>query len=229
MSTDDARMRSIRHGFIKIICGLLFLALVPASQIKAQSLQFGDSLQYFPQFAAGAGWTTWITMFNPTPNASTVAVELFRSDGSTFIKRDVFLNPGETANLRIDGLSQLIVGWARLSSTGRFNATLLTQFSLNATVLTQAGVLPAEVIQDFRVIASVHSNDLIDTGLAIANPSLTNFADIRLRRLSASGTVLDTKSISLGPFQHVSRFLNEAPFFEGIDNYDGTIEVSSNV
>src|ERR1051326_8263652 len=109
----DARMRPMRNPLVKIVCALLFLAIMPAPQTKAQSLQFGDSTQYFPQFAAGAGWTTWITLFNPTPNAATVTAELFRSDGSTFVKRDVLLNPGETSNLRIDGSTDLVVGWAR--------------------------------------------------------------------------------------------------------------------
>jgi hypothetical protein len=205
----------------------LFMALAAAPVVRGQTPQFGETTQYFPQFAAGSGWVTTITVFNPSPEPEVVVVEMFRSDGSSFLIRNVMLKPAETQNLRVDSAGPLAVGWAKLSSSSRFNATLLFQFLDSGALVSQAGVLPADVTRDLKVMAVVRPQQAVNTGLAIANPSSINPTSVNVRRLSALGLPLETKSFTLGPLQHFARFLDQPPFFEGIDGYDGTIEVSA--
>jgi hypothetical protein len=119
------------------------------------------------------------------------------------------------------------VGWAKLSSGARFNATLLFQFLDSGTLVSQAGVLPADVTRDLKVLAVVRPQQAVNTGLAIANPSSINTTTVNVRRLSALGLPLDTKSFTLGPLQHFARLLDQPPFFDGMEGYDGTIEVSA--
>src|SRR6185436_3124222 len=88
----------------------LFVALAAAPAVRGQTPQFGETNQYFPQFAAGSGWVTTITVFNPSPEPEVVVVEMFRSDGSSFLIRNVMLKPGETQNLRVESAGPLTVG-----------------------------------------------------------------------------------------------------------------------
>src|SRR5438105_3398331 len=96
---------------------LVTLANPPVGSGQAPTA--GQTTQVFPQFATGSGWITYITVANPTQQPELVTVELFRSDGSTFVSRVISLNQGGTQTLPIESPSQITVGWARLSSNGR--------------------------------------------------------------------------------------------------------------
>src|SRR5262249_43238389 len=157
-----------------------------------------------------------------------VTVEMFRSDGSTFVSRSVTLNPGETQKLQVDSPDQLTVGWARLSSSTRFSATLLYQFWDSGQLVSEAGVSPDDPATDVKVIATVHTQQNVNTGLALANPSSTQAATVTLRRFDSTGGVAETKSVALPPLQSLTQFLNESGLFAGLDNYDGTIDISAN-
>src|ERR1051326_1997082 len=95
-------MRDMRNKLTKIFCLLALTALTLAPQSQGQQLQFGDTTQFFPQFALGAGWTTTITVFNPTAASEKVTVEMYREDGSTLVRREVSLAPSETQNVQVD-------------------------------------------------------------------------------------------------------------------------------
>src|SRR5437016_9645298 len=192
-----------------------------------QAPLFGQTTQLFPQFATGGGWTTYITVHNSTQDPELVTVELFRSDGSPVSKGAISLSPDQTQIFSIDATPQLTDGWAKLSSNAGFSATLFFQLVDSGRLISEAGVPAADPVQDFNMIASVHVEQAIKTGIAVANPSSTNTANITVRRRSNTGVVLDEASFTLAPLQHVAKFLNEDPFFRGIDNYDGIVEVSS--
>src|SRR5438105_5538365 len=108
------RMQRIPHLLIKLgsaLVGLLIVFTAPAARSQSQ---FGETVQYFPQFAAGNGWLTTISVLNPTSQPENITLEMFRSDGSTFLKRDVLLNPDETQSLKVDSTAGVLtVGWAK--------------------------------------------------------------------------------------------------------------------
>ncbi|HEY2384972.1 MAG TPA: hypothetical protein VGK48_27675, partial [Terriglobia bacterium] len=209
-----------------VLCTVILLL---SSAATAQAFQAGGTTQYFPQFAVGAGWGTSITVVNSTTQAELVAVDLFQPDGTTFFHRDLALGPSGSQNILVNQSPELMVGWVRLSSSGLFSASLLYQLlDPDGHVISEAGVLPSDPVQDLKFVATVSSQQNVDTGLAIANPSATNTATIQLQLSDASGTVINTKVTTLPPLQQLTRFLNQDPFFQGIDNYNGVVEVTAN-
>src|SRR5436309_1038537 len=207
--------------------GLLVTLLLLTSAGYGQAPTFGDTTQLFPQFVSGGGWTTYIAVHNSTPQVELVTVELFRSDGSGLFNRIISLEPYETQRFSIEPSAQCSDGWAKLSSEGRFSATLLFQLVDSDRVVSEAGVLPADAVQNLKLVESVHLDQGLTTGIAIANPSSTKPSVITVRRLSDSGSLLGTGSFTLGPPQHLAKLINEDPFFAGIDGYDGVIEISA--
>src|SRR5207247_11287654 len=107
--------------------GLLLTVLLLTSAAYGQAPTFGDTTQLFPQFVSGGGWTTYIAVHNSTQQVELVTVELFRSDGSGLLNRVISLGPDETQRFSIEPSAQFSDGWARLSSEGRFSATLLSE------------------------------------------------------------------------------------------------------
>src|SRR5213594_2941111 len=207
--------------------GLSVILLLLTSAAYAQAPAFGETTQLFPQFASGGGWTTYVAVHNSTQQVQLVTVELFRSDGSGLLNRVISLGPDETQRFSIEPSAQFTDGWARLSSEGRFSATMLFQLVDSGRVISEAGVLPADAVQNLKLMGSVHLDQGLTTGIAIANPSSTKPSVITVRRLGDSGSVLGTGSFTLGPLQHLAKLINEDPFFAGIDGYDGTIEISA--
>src|SRR5437867_2832049 len=210
-----------RFGWLLIA----FLFAMPAA--NGQIAAFGNTTQIFPQFATGASWATYIMLHNSAQQPELVTVELFRSDGSVFLSRVIALGPAQTQTFSIEPTPEITVGWARLSANDRFTATLLFQFADSGRVISEASVLPVDPLQDFKVIGSAHLERGVTTGIALANPSPTNSAIVTARRLNADGVLVGTAAFTLGPLQHLSKFINEEPLFPGIDNYDGIIEVSA--
>src|SRR5437867_6142395 len=207
--------------------GLLLTLLLLTSAGYGQAPTFGDTTQLFPQFVSGGGWTTYMAVHNSTPQVELVTVELFRSDGSGLLNRIISLGPDETQRFSIEPSAQFSDGWVKLSSEGRFSATLLFQLVDSGGVVSEAGVLPADAVQTLKLVGSVHLDQGLTTGIAIANPSPTKPSVITVRRLGDSGSLLGTGSFTLGPLQHLAKLINEDPFFAGIDGYDGIIEISA--
>jgi hypothetical protein len=207
---------------------ILALALVLGTlTANSQSVTFGETEQLFPHFAVGGGYATTITIHNPTEQVEIVNIEMFRPDGTVFSSQTVTLRPAQTQTIRIAEGKELTVGWARLSSTERFSATLLYQFFESGRLVAQAGVLPAKPVRDFKVIGTARRDDGIVTGLAIANPNPARSSTVTLRRLNAGGSMMETRSFALGPLQQVARLLHEDPLFRGLNNYEGMIEISA--
>ena len=124
--------------------GLSVILLLLTSAAFGQTPTFGETTQLFPQFASGGGCTTYITVHNSMQQVELVTVELFRSDGSGLLNRVISLGPDETQRFSIEPPAQLTDGWIRLSSDGRFSATLLFQLVVSGNVISEAGVLPAD-------------------------------------------------------------------------------------
>src|SRR5688572_15435930 len=107
-------------GMLKLVFGIAIavscLGLALPFESVGQEPEFGETTQMFPQFAVGGGYTTSITIHNPTRQSEVVTVELYQSNGRILSTRTVSLNPSETKIVHIDPPSELTVGWAKLSS-----------------------------------------------------------------------------------------------------------------
>lgn len=216
--------RCSRHWLV-----LLILLLAGSLSLRAQFGEFGTSLQYFPQFAVGGGATTFFTIHNPTTGAISVQLQLYRSDGSLLSSQDVQLSPGATQTVKLGGSTGTATpGWAKLSSAGRFSASEFFQFTDAAgQLLSEVGVLPSVASQKFKLFAFVKQQSASGTGIAIANPSASSASTLTVRLFNLAGQLVNTRTITLGPLQHLARFLYEDPYFVGLDNFEGTVDVSA--
>ncbi|MBI3986649.1 MAG: hypothetical protein HY343_07005 [Lentisphaerae bacterium] len=205
---------------------LLFVVPMSVSLLDAQ---FGESEQYFPQYAIGRGATTFVSAHNPTQELTNLTVELFGPTGSLLSRQEVTLPAGATRTLKLEGTaSPALSGWMKLSSPGRFTATELFQFTDSAGRLTsQVGVLPSPAGTQFKVFAFIRRQEGTETGIAVANPSSTTESVVTARRFDNNGQLIETLTFSLGPLQQLARFLHERPYFSGLDNFEGTVEITS--
>src|SRR2546427_4415272 len=161
--------------------GLLLTLLLLTSAAYGQAPTFGDTTQLFPQFVSGGGWTTYIAVHNSTPQVELVTVELFRSDGSGLLNRIISLGPDETQRFSIEPSTQFSDGWAKLSSEGRFSATLLFQLVDSDRVVSEAGVVPAGAGPNLKLGGSLDPGEGLTTGDALTNSSPTKPSGITRR------------------------------------------------
>src|SRR3954470_2153067 len=138
----------------------LLIALIAALFHPVLGLaQFGENTQYFPHFALGGGWTTVFTIHNSSGTTADVQLQMFRTDGTIYLTRNVSLVAGGTQTVPLDAsATSVTVGWAKLTSTGLFSGTAMFQNLANGRVTTEVGVLPAGTSDHFRLFSTVQSS-----------------------------------------------------------------------
>ena len=133
--------------------------------------QFGESVQYFPQFAIGAGATTFFSIHNPGTETITVKIELYLSDGSLLASQEVQLAAGATQTVKLERAGATTVGWAQLTSAGKFTAGEFFQFTdATGNLISEVGVLPSSGTDRFKLFGFVQRAGGTRTGIAVANP-----------------------------------------------------------
>jgi hypothetical protein len=153
-SKPGARKRLRRAG-IATLAGILLLTSLGAN---AQTVRYGETTQVFPHFAVGAGWTTTITVHNPT-------IEMFKSDGSALLSREISLAPSQTENVRID-VAAAWCRWCSSSTTCRIAST--------ATDCTMAATTSVTNLTDLLTWDIVGNQ----TGAQPANPGVVSVAGV---------------------------------------------------
>lgn len=199
-------------------CVCLLLLLSSSTGLEAQ---FGEKIQYFPHFAIGGGSTTLFTIHNPGSvlNPIVVDIELYRSNGSSFLTESVGLGGGETKTVAFGGEpNETVAGWAKLSSTGEFAASELFKIA----GFNNVGVLPSDTTSELKIFAFVSSQTR--TGFAIANPSETSQSAVTVQMFDTQGVFQGQASKTLGPLEHFSVFLDENPY--SMDS-DGSVTLSA--
>ena len=147
-------------------------------------------------------------------------------DGST----STFSVPdrGATSTASPGTLGTTTVGYARIRPDDGVTTpagVAIFGFTQNGVLVTEAGVPAAAPVEEGRIFAEV--NGPIGTGLAIANPNDIP-ATISFYFTDAAGTDFGSGSLTLGANEHISKFLNEAPFNSG-QSVLGTFTFASSV
>ena len=223
------RCKAWRHSTFSSAFRTLALTIVLALLGTGTLLaQFGETTQYFPHFVLGGGWITIFTIHNPSASAITVRLEMYNNDGSIFSSDDVALNAGGTQSVSIPPPAVLTTGWARLTSVDSFSGTMLFKFlDSGGQLISQVGVLPSTTTDRLKIFGTVHNETGSNTGIAVANPSETSNSVLTVQRFNAAGLLQDIRTVILGPQQQLARFLTEDPYFVGLNNFDGIVEVSA--
>jgi hypothetical protein len=198
----------------KAILGAIFSIFTLYSHASGQLV--------FPHFAQGGGYQTTFTLTNLSATAAAATVQVFLDNG-TSLTNLILLASNGTGKATLTGTA-LTTGWAQITLSPAVNVSGLETIQLlNAgSVIAETSVLPAAPNTAFRFPAT--ERDGIATGLAMANPAaMTGTVSLLLR--DQGGATVATQAFSLGPSQHVARFI--AQFFHGIGPFEGSVEVSS--
>ena len=113
-------------------------------------------------------------------------------------------------------------GWAQASCNGPVQAGLLYRyFPVSDTAVGEASVnAEAAATTEFSTFAQTA------TGVAYANPSATQSANVTITAYDTSGAKLGSGVITLGPMQHGSA--NIGPML-GIPNFTGFVKIVSSI
>ena len=207
----------------------LFLMLSLAWVMAGMSLdaQFGETEQLFPHIAIGGGATTFFDIHNPGEQEITVAVDLFDTEGSLLEGSSRPVPAGGSVSLSFGGLEGTAqAGWARVSSAGRFAASEF--FQIRDTLdqlLAEVGVLSATPATQIQFFGAFQPQQATRTGFAVANPSETRSSEMTVRLIDRDGSERATQAVTLGPGEQLARFLEEEPYFEGLEDFEGGVEI----
>ncbi len=187
-------------------------------------------------YAGGSIRTTFI-LFNPTNGVLDATIRLRNDAGSPMLvtipsvgTTDEFgpftLQKGETRILQTDGTGALSAGSAVIDTSGPLGVSaVFSLYDPQKTFLTEAGVGSADTMTDF--VIPVDAAGSFNTGLALVNLGQAD-ANITYKLMGTDGQVVDTKTGTLGPRQHLARFIAGAgELFPNISNFQGTLQVTS--
>jgi hypothetical protein len=187
---------------------------------------------FFPQVAAGGGYTTLFTVTNTGATEASGNLILTDQQGSPLIVSgtltDSFGNtwpssPGSTFALTIPSggtvflsasgstpSTALKVGWAQLASTGGSLSAVATYELVVETVIQNiVGVLQSQLLQYATIPVDNSSGQGKQLAYAIANPSSQTIA-VKLALVGQDGTVVDdTVTVTLFPGEQIARYLSQ--------------------
>jgi len=210
--------RSLRFAFPVAIASLF----VP--DLSAQQFM-GRQEHYFPQMVVGGGSASEFVLYNPSPDPLTVRVELRNADGSLLSRSQVDLPGGGTQVVTVgEGIATLRVGWARLTAAKPFEVTEFFQIQVGEEALPRVGVLSSTPSTRLRVFC--FQGEGVRTGVAIANPEDIEVG-LTIRRFDETGNQLEKKTAALGARQQLAKFLDESPFFAGMQQCSGSVEIEA--
>ena len=207
------------------------MLLVFVSMILIAGVAFGDQNYtaykdlIFPQVAAGGmapnpNYETWITVANRGTAGYIGSLSLYKESATAWTpfvngvratggRVDITVEAGKVATYKITAPSITEVGFAVI--TGR-NPTSFTDYlegnltSYIDSTVDSVGIPPSKPF----LISSLPFEDFSAICLAFANTNIDRFpATVQLKLYSSTGTLQDTKSLSLLPFEHRPRYLSE--------------------
>jgi hypothetical protein len=206
---------------------ILLICLVFLFTVLSLFPQYGRPEQFFAQLAMGQGSVTAFSIHNPNSEAINVSILLVGSDGSTITEVGTDIPALGTETLQFGNpQEELTVGWARLASKLPFVATEFFQIQLLDQTLPRVGVLPGVPATRHRMFGFIKSGET-NTGLALANPDEKDAVEVAVRRYDTEGSLAGEASFVLPPRGHLARFLDEEPLFKGLKDYEGMVEIES--
>jgi hypothetical protein len=204
---------------------------------------FAQRSVVFPQIASGGGWTSELFFANQgIPQVSGITVNFYDGAGNplsvesnlgTGSSYTFDLSAGATQVIRItpggtatqDGY--VVATYPSYDSPVR--ATLVYRYQQGATVQAAVGVPQQEQGDHFSFPAEVNSSQGIATAVAFINPAAfsSNPETLVVNLIASDGTIQATATVPMNSGQHLAGYLNQPWLFPGLDNFTGSISVSS--
>jgi copper type II ascorbate-dependent monooxygenase-like protein len=192
----------------------------------------------FPDFADGGGWTSEITLVNPTDNPISGALQFADQFGQPMAvainseTRTAFsyaIPPRTTRQFRSSGGSAIArVGTVWIvpgENSAAPGGSLVFTYAISNIRITEAGVTTAPAGNAFRVY--VEAADTTKSGIAITNTSNSS-ATVRLELIDLNGASIAGTKLTLAAKAQASSFLNEIPGFQTLSGpFRGLLRLSS--
>jgi hypothetical protein len=184
---------------------------------------------YFSQIAVGGGFQTTLTFINYSPQQITSVTNFYSdigsplsvpfSEGAVSTRTDT-LQAGQSIHDQTTSNSGAVTpGWAQATCTGSVQASLLYRLFQAGVPVSEAGVnAETAPTNEFATFAQTA------TGVAYANPSTTQSANITLTVYSATGARLGSQIVTFGPLAHGAA--NLGPLL-GIASFTGFVKITS--
>ena len=185
---------------------------------------------FFPQVAAGGGYSTLFTITNTGATTASGTVTMTDQQGNPFTVSGILIDSLGTTQPAVSGSSfafsvpsggtvfltasavttssPLKVGWVQIDSTGGTLAAVATyEYAIGSATQSMVGVLQSQALQYMTIPVDNDSSQNQQTAYAIANPSGQTIA-IQLALVGQDGIVVDNSvTITLTPKQQIARYL----------------------
>jgi hypothetical protein len=195
-----------------------------------------------PQFVSGDGWSCDIFLTNQSAQAiSGLVISFYGNDGlpitvSTSIGSGasftVSLDPGASRVIRIPSSGSIKVGYAiiKAPTPGSVTVTEVFRSEQSGTVVADLGVPQLGKHNHYSFPVEVNIAQGVNTGLALANPTYDSSAataqTLIVNLFNTNGTLFRRALVPLTAGAHISKYLNEADLFSGLDNFVGYASIS---
>ncbi len=188
---------------------------------------------YFSHLAFGGGWQMTLTYINYSPDTVTCLTTFYSNTGATlpvpFTQQPVStrtdtLTAGQSFHDETVASASAAVsqGWAQTACTAPIMASLLFRFYNSSGTPTGEASVNAETAPTTKFVTFAQTA----TGVAYANPSVSQSATVTFTVFSASGTSLGSTEVQLGPLSHGSS--NLGPLLN-LQSFTGMVEITSTV
>jgi len=199
----------------------------------------------FPQFVSGRGWSselffanqglievTGITISFYDDSGASLPVESSLGTASSFT---INLGAGATQVIKAPASATYREGYVvvKYPWTGSpVRATEVFRYEENGVVQVEVGLPQQEQGDHFSFPVEINKSEGILTAVNLANPMDFNQGGsvaetLVLNLIKPDGTLQGTTKVLLQPGQHLADYLDEAGYFPGLDNFIGTLSVSS--
>lgn len=181
---------------------------------------------------------------NLSQSELSVEIELTQNDGQSMSRiRSPGLGPGGGTSSRalfvLAPLGQrtigttngpfIQIGWAIVRSSGPVGVLATLQYLMSGSndVVTSTSILTDPPGQKFSTYGRLSAS--ASTGIALLNTSSSETAQVKIQLYDNNGILQDERTIALLPRGKIAQFLNEGSLFTELQNFEGSIEVSSSV
>jgi hypothetical protein len=195
----------------------------------------------FPRFVTGQGWTSNFFFTNQGFSSVSIAVSFFDTNGSPIsvdsnlgagASYSFSLNGGGTQAIQLNTTNSVVEGYmivAYPDAKSAVRGTEVFRYEENGAVLAEVGVSQQEFGQHYSFPVEINSSRKTNTGLALTKPASfsPNEEAIVVNLLNADGTIHSTRLVTMKSGRHIGAYLNQEPYFSGLDNFTGSVSVSS--
>jgi hypothetical protein len=203
---------------------------------------FAQRFTVFPEFLSGGEWTTEVFFANQglseVPGITVsfydqagapLSVESNLGVGADFV---FSLNPGSTQVIKVTPTDTLEVGYilVRYPSNGSpVRATEIFRDEQGGTVLAEVSVSQQEYGDHFSFPVEIDSSKGIYTALALINPTayIASAQTIIVNLIRPDGSIQANAMVPMQAGQHLAGYLDQAWLFPGLDNFTGSVSISS--